>query len=80
MLSAAIVVELHQLERGIKMYHAGLTQNVLLLAPVLLVMCDNSQASGTVPSRERCKQFLPCVPGISILQIPKTLGIMCRCI
>ena len=34
MLSAVIAEELHQLDRGIKVYHAGLKRDVLLVAPV----------------------------------------------
>ena len=45
MLHTAIAEELKQLERGVMVYHAGLKQDVLLTAPVLLVMCDNPRAS-----------------------------------
>ena len=44
-LHTAIAAELKQLERGVMVYHAGLKQDVLLTAPVLLVMCNNPQAS-----------------------------------
>ena len=65
MLTAAIAEELQQLERGIKMYHAGLKQNVLLVTPVLLVMCDNPRASEVLchlgsAANKFCRMCLVC--------------------
>ena len=44
-LAKPIVENLLQLEKGVQMYDAVLQQNVLVIAPVMLVMADNPMAS-----------------------------------
>ena len=44
-LAEPIVENLLQLEKGVEMYDAVLQQNVLVIAPVMLLMADNPMAS-----------------------------------
>ena len=70
MFSSAIADELQQLEKGVKVYHASLKLDVLLFAPVLLVMCNNPRASEVLchpwrSANKFCRMCLVCYNSIN---------------
>ena len=84
MFSSAIADELQQLERGVKVYHASLKQDVLLVAPVLLVMCDNPRASEVLchlgsSANKFCRMCLVCYNSINWGMHVQSTGEFIKC-